>query len=235
MKNKYIFILTITIVSSFFLSLASEGFREKRNKNIEIDKKKNILSAIGININNFDISDIDDYFKNNIDTLIINLNGLVEKNVSINDLIEIENKSTGEMKFYYQNKEYLPLYLEAKENVVIMPVSGKGLWSSLFGYFAIDASDYSTVKGITFYAHGETPGLGAEISKKWFQDNFVNKKIYDSNNNFKSIIVAKGKADSNSDYEVDGISGATITSNGVTTLIDRDLRRYEPYFINNRR
>ena len=235
MKNKYIFILTITIISSFFLSLASEGFREKRNKNIEIDKKKNILSAIGININNFDISDIDDYFKNNIDTLIINLNGLVEKNVSINDLIEIENKSTGEMKFYYQNKEYLPLYLEAKENVVIMPVSGKGLWSSLFGYFAIDASDYSTVKGITFYAHGETPGLGAEISKKWFQDNFVNKKIYDSNNNFKSIIVAKGKADSNSDYEVDGISGATITSNGVTTLIDRDLRRYEPYFINNRR
>ena len=235
MKNKYIFILTITIISSFFLSLASEGFREKRNKNIEIDKKKNILSAIGININNFDISDIDDYFKNNIDTLIINLNGLVEKNVSINDLIEVENKSTGEMKFYYQNKEYLPLYLESKENVLIMPVSGKGLWSSLFGYFAIDASDYSTVKGITFYAHGETPGLGAEISKKWFQDNFVNKKIYDSNNNFKSIIVAKGKADSNSDYEVDGISGATITSNGVTTLIDRDLRRYEPYFINNRR
>ena len=235
MKNKYIFILTITIISSFFLSLASEGFREKRNKNIEIDKKKNILSAIGININNFDISDIDDYFKNNIDTLIINLNGLVEKNVSINDLIEVENKSTGEMKFYYENKEYLPLYLESKENVVIMPVSGKGLWSSLFGYFAIDASDYSTVKGITFYAHGETPGLGAEISKKWFQDNFVNKKIYDSNNNFKSIIVAKGKADSNSDYEVDGISGATITSNGVTTLINRDLRRYEPYFINNRR
>ena len=235
MKNKYIFILTITIISSFFLSLASEGFREKRNKNIEIDKKKNILSAIGININNFDISDIDDYFKNNIDTLIININGLVEKNVSINDLIEVENKSTGEMKFYYQNKEYLPLYLESKENVLIMPVSGKGLWSSLFGYFAIDASDYSTVKGITFYAHGETPGLGAEISKKWFQDNFVNKKIYDSNNNFKSIIVAKGKADSNSDYEVDGISGATITSNGVTTLIDRDLRRYEPYFINNRR
>ena len=235
MKNKYIFILTITIISSFFLSLASEGFREKRNKNIEIDKKKNILSAIGININNFDISDIDDYFKNNIDTLIININGLVEKNVSINDLIEVENKSTGEMKFYYQNKEYLPLYLESKENVLIMPVSGKGLWSSLFGYFAIDASDYSTVKGITFYAHGETPGLGAEISKKWFQDNFVNKKIYDSNNNFKSIIVAKGKADSNSDYEVDGISGATITSNGVTTLINRDLRRYEPYFINNRR
>ena len=84
-------------------------------------------------------------------------------------------------------------------------------------------------------AHGETPGLGAEISKKWFQDNFVNKKIYDSNNKFKSIIVAKGKADSNSDYEVDGISGATITSNGVTTLINRDLRRYEPYFINHRR
>ena len=98
----------------------------------------------------------------------------------------------------------------------------------------MDADNYSTVKGITFYAHAETPGLGAEISKKWFQDNFVNKEIYE-NNNLKSISVAKGKADENSKYEVDGISGATITSNGVTTLLSRDLRRYEPYFYKNRR
>ena len=115
-----------------------------------------------------------------------------------------------------------------------MPISGKGLWSSLFGYFALDADNYSTVKGITFYAHAETPGLGAEISKKWFQDNFVNKEIYEKNN-LKSISVAKGKADENSKYEVDGISGATITSNGVTTLLSRDLRRYEPYLYKNRR
>tara|TARA_Y100000816_G_C26056954_1_gene554703 strand:- start:220 stop:924 length:705 start_codon:yes stop_codon:yes gene_type:complete len=234
MRNKYIFILTITIVSSFFLSLASEGFKEMKKKNVEIDKKKNILSAIGVTIDNFSIDDIDQYFQSNIDSLIIDTDGLVVDNISIEDLNEVENKSTGEVRYFYKNNEFLPLYVETKENVIIMPISGKGLWSSLFGYFALDADNYSTVKGITFYAHAETPGLGAEISKKWFQDNFVNKEIYE-NNNLKSIAVAKGKADENSKYEVDGISGATITSNGVTTLLSRDLRRYEPYFYKNRR
>ena len=234
MRNKYIFILTITIVSSFFLSLASEGFKEMKKKNVEIDKKKNILSAIGVTIDNFSIDDIDQYFQSNIDSLIIDTDGLVVDNISIEDLNEVENKSTGEVRYFYKNNEFLPLYVETKENVIIMPISGKGLWSSLFGYFALDADNYSTVKGITFYAHAETPGLGAEISKKWFQDNFVNKEIYE-NNNLKSIAVAKGKADENSKYEVDGISGATITSNGVTTLLIRDLRRYEPYFYKNRR
>ncbi|MBI72009.1 MAG: NADH:ubiquinone reductase (Na(+)-transporting) subunit C [Candidatus Marinimicrobia bacterium] len=234
MRNKYIFILTITIISSFFLSLASEGFKELKRKNIEIDKKKNILSAIGVAIDNFTVDDIDEYFQSNIDSLIINIDGLVVNNISIEDLNEVENKSTGEVRYFYENNEFLPLYVETKENVIIMPISGKGLWSSLFGYFALDADNYSTVKGITFYAHAETPGLGAEISKKWFQDNFVNKEIYEKNN-LKSISVAKGKADENSKYEVDGISGATITSNGVTTLLSRDLRRYEPYFYKNRR
>ena len=234
MRNKYIFILTITIVSSFFLSLASEGFKEMKKKNVEIDKKKNILSAIGVAIDNFTVDDVDEYFKSNIDSLIIDIDGLIVDNISIEDLNEVENKSTGEVRYFYENKEFLPLYVETKENVIIMPISGKGLWSSLFGYFALDADNYSTVKGITFYAHAETPGLGAEISKKWFQDNFVNKEIYE-NDNLKSIAVAKGKADENSKYEVDGISGATITSNGVTTLLSRDLKRYEPYFYKNRR
>ena len=234
MRNKYIFILTITIVSSFFLSLASEGFKEMKKKNVEIDKKKNILSAIGVAIDNFTVDDVDEYFKSNIDSLIIDIDGLIVDKISIEDLNEVENKSTGEVRYFYENKEFLPLYVETNENVIIMPISGKGLWSSLFGYFALDADNYSTVKGITFYAHAETPGLGAEISKKWFQDNFVNKEIYE-NDNLKSIAVAKGKADENSKYEVDGISGATITSNGVTTLLSRDLKRYEPYFYKNRR
>ena len=235
MKSKYVFILTITIVCSFFLSLASEGFKDKKNKNIEVDKKKNILSAIGVDINSFNVSDIDNYFKNYIDTLIIDLEGDAIADISINDLSEIENKSTGEVRYYNGDSEYLPMYIETEKKVMIMPVSGKGLWSSLFGYFAIDTNDYSTVRGITFYAHGETPGLGAEISKKWFQNNFVGKEIYSSGDILESITVLKGKAPSNSKYEVDGISGATITSNGVTELLDRDLKRYEPYFIKNRK
>ena len=234
MKNKYIFILTITIVCSFLLSLASEGLKELYNKNVEIDKKKNILTSIGLDISNYTVSDIDTYFDNYIDILIIDTLGNIISDVSINDLKNDENKQTGEVKYYFDNKEYLPLYSDSKNKVIIMPISGKGLWSSLFGYFAIDANNFSTVKGISFYAHGETPGLGAEISKEWFQSSFIGKEVY-SEKELLSIKVTKpGLADKDNLYEVNGISGATITSNGVTTLLKRDLQRFEPYFKNKK-
>ena len=107
------------------------------------------------------------------------------------------------------------------------------MWSSLFGYFAIDADNFSTVQGITFYAHGETPGLGAEISKEWFQSNFIGKEVYDEGELLSIRVTKPGLA--NGLYEVDGISGATITSNGVTTLLKRDLGRYKNYFIKNKK
>ena len=81
---------------------------------------------------------------------------------------------------------------------------------------------------------GSSSGFGGEVSKKWFQNNFVGKEIYDDNI-LKSIVVAKaGLADSENLYEVDGISGATITSNGVTEFLKRDLKRYEKYFTQNK-
>ena len=235
MKNKYVFILTITIVCSLLLSLASEGLKDLKNKNIEIDKKKNILTAIGIDIDNYSVLDIEQYFVDNIDTLIITLEGDIIDNLSINDLNEIENKQSGEVKYFYQTKEFLPIYNEKIASVMIIPISGKGLWSSLFGYFAIDANNLSTVKGITFYAHGETPGLGAEITKEWFQTNFVGKEIYSGKELLSINLTKPGLADKNNLYEVDGISGATITSRGVTELLKRDLKRYEPYFIRNKK
>ena len=233
MKNKYIFILSLTIVCSLLLSLATEGLRSLKEKNVEIDKKKNVLNAIGLDISGLSNSDIDMYFFNNIDTLIINLDGDINNILRIPDLDTVENNQTGEVKYYNNNIEYLPVYEDNIKKVIVIPISGKGLWSTLFGYFAIDSDNYSTVKGITFYKHKETPGLGGEVSKKWFQSNFVGKEVYE-NNNLKSVKVAKaGYADKNSLYEVDGISGATITSNGVTAFLLRDLKRYENYFKKN--
>ena len=233
MKNKYIFILSLTIVCSLLLSLASEGLRSLKEKNVEIDKKKNILNAIGLNTTSLSNSNIDKYFFDNIDTLIIDPYGKINNTLTISDLNAIENNQTGEVKYFSDDIEYLPMYKDNSKNVVVLPISGKGLWSTLFGYFAIDSNNYSTVRGITFYKHKETPGLGGEVSKKWFQSNFIGKEIYKSNS-LNSVKVAKaGYADKNSLYEVDGISGATITSNGVTTFLLRDLKRYEKYFMRN--
>ena len=154
MKNKYVFILTITVICSLLLSLVSEVLKECQSKNIAIDRKKNILSAVVVNIAEFSILDIDQYFIDNIDTLIITPEGSLVNNISIESLLEEENSQTGEIKYFDQKEdEFLPIYTEKLSKAIIIPVSGKGLWGSLYGYFALDADNFSTVKGLTFYKH----------------------------------------------------------------------------------
>ena len=113
-----------------------------------------------------------------------------------------------------------------------IPIAGKGLWSTLFGYFAIEP-DGRTVKGITFYKHGETPGLGGEVDKPWFQQNFIGKRFVDENDQLLGIHVIKGKVQSDDQeayHKVDGISGATMTGKGLEYFLKDDLVKYEPFF-----
>ena len=155
-------------------------------------------------------------------------NGLtyfVEKKDKIKfNLIEDKDSNTSIRKF-------LPLFYHDEKNAYILPISGKGLWSTLFGFISI-ADDGNTVKGITFYKHKETPGLGGEVDKKWFQNNFIGKKIF-NNADLVSVKVAKGKSTALPQKEwnhaVDGITGATITSQGLTDFLLRDLLRYENF------
>ena len=234
MKNKYVFILSLTFVCSMLLALFSEGLKSKTTFNKNLDKKKNILQTIGIDTGIMSNDEILTSFNNNISESTIDLKGNEFHDVSHSQLDLIENQQTGEVKYFYHDTEYLPIYISRSMNALILPVSGKGLWSSLFGYFALDLKNYSTVKGITFYEHGETPGLGAEISKDWFKSSFIGKEIF-LNNKLISVNVSRaGKADKKNIYEVDGISGATITGRGVETLLRRDLLRYEPYLRNNK-
>ena len=109
----------------------------------------------------------------------------------------------------------------------ILPIEGYGLWDMMYGYLAL-APDLNTIKGVRFYSHKETPGLGGEAEKPWFTNQYVDKKILDASGKLVSIKVAKGKAAN--DYEVDGMSGATITGNGITDFMLDDLTKYEPYF-----
>jgi Na+-transporting NADH:ubiquinone oxidoreductase subunit C len=93
------------------------------------------------------------------------------------------------------------------------------------------------VVGVTFGHKGETPGLGAEISTDIFTDQFPSKKIFDENGNFKSIVVVKGSVSNsniNPAHGVDGISGGTITSNGVSAMINDGLENYVTYFKNQK-
>ena len=105
---------------------------------------------------------------------------------------------------------------------------GKGLWGPIWGYLALE-EDMSTISGAVFDHKSETPGLGAEISLGWFQEPFIGKTIFEGKE-FKSITVVKGGAKEDDMHGVDGISGGTITSDGVSDMLDERLSKYLPFF-----
>ena len=223
---------------SLLLALTSTQLKNLQEFNIELDKKKNILKCIGKDLSLMNADAIFKEYKSNISNIILNSNGDIAANIASENLESVPNKSTGEVKYFLNNIEYLPAYKSSNPEAFIIPISGKGLWSTLFGYFALEM-DLNTVIGITFYKHGETPGLGGEVEKKWFQNNFVGKKIFNQTGELVSIKVVKGKVNDVYSGEalnhgVDGISGATITSRGVSDFLKRDLLRYGQYMKNNR-
>ena len=220
------FALLICIICSFSLAAVSEGLRARKELNVANDVKKNILKAVGLKdpvSAKAGPAEVLKVFRQKIEEVVVDGQGQVIAGKKPEDIQE------GEALY--------PLYVYKEGEQVIayaFPIEGKGLWSTLYGYLAIEA-DAVTVRGITFYKDGETPGLGAEIEKNWFQDNFKGKKIWDAKQQeLRPIIVVKGLVKdkippAQQAYYVDGISGATMTSLGVTNLLARWLNVYEPF------
>lgn len=112
------------------------------------------------------------------------------------------------------------VYLVEGDNgveTVILPIKGYGLWSTLYGFLAL-GSDLNTVVGLGFYEHGETPGLGGEVDNPKWKALFEGKKAYEPDGSV-GLSVVKGAAPAGSEYDIDGLSGATLTSRGVDHLI----------------
>ena len=212
-----IFTMIISVILGLGLSATRDSLRERQLLNIELDIKKKILSVLGFEQAGWTDKDVQSMYDNNINEIIISSTGeeVKENNVSGQDTYKIYQSRDGNRVKGYA-----------------IPISGKGLWGTMYGYFAIEP-DASTAKGITFYKHKETPGLGAEVDKDWFKNNFIGKKFIDDSGNLVSIEVIKGfvsDKDPNAKHKVDGISGATVTGNGLTTFLKADLQKYEPYF-----
>ena len=225
------FALVICFACSLSLAVVSEGLRPQREINEELDVKKNILKAVELKTPvtpSMKSQEILKLYDAKIEEKVISLDGQM-----------IGDKKPSGIK---DGEELYPLYVYKENGQIVsyaFPVYGKGLWSTIYGYLALEA-DGTTVRGVTFYKHGETPGLGGEVEKVWFQENFKGKKIWDAKTQtLHPVAVVKGKvADKVSKTEqkfyVDGISGATMTGQGVTDFLDRWIRVYEPYFQNIR-
>ncbi|HHS95124.1 MAG TPA: NADH:ubiquinone reductase (Na(+)-transporting) subunit C, partial [Phaeodactylibacter sp.] len=122
------------------------------------------------------------------------------------------------------------IYNNNGKNYYIVALRGNGLWDEIWGYIALD-SDLNTILGASFDHKGETPGLGAEIKDNpAFSKNFKGKKIYDERGEYVSVKVVKGGAKKGDLHGVDGISGATVTGDGVSEMLQKGMRYYEAYF-----
>ena len=237
------FVMIVSFVSSLLLAFVAMSLKPSIDKNIILDKKQSILKSIDIDVSKLSNIELDDKYDLHIQEMVIDKGGNLIDDVKLSDIVWIENKGNGSTNYVFESdgktytNEFFPIYKTNSPNGYIIPISGKGLWSTMKGYFAI-GEDKNTTLGIVFYEHGETPGLGAEVDKIWFQEQFkvniddkVDKKIFNSENELVSIFVNKKKYTNKKPHEVDGITGATVTSDGVTKFLKRDLERYKNFLI----
>jgi len=227
-RDLIVFATIVCIVCSLVLSAAASLLRERQDENIEFDRRVNVLQAFGEAVKDekgkkiVGMEDVNAMFAKHIEEVILDPeSGDILAGLSSNDLTSQDK----------QNKSKLPLYLWKEGEQVTryaFPISGKGLWGPIYGYLAFD-QDLATVLGVTFYKHIETPGLGAECSSPWFQNNFKGLKLW-ADGALREFSVVKGLAEEGSTTDVDGISGATITGRGITSFVNEDLRLYNTYF-----
>ncbi len=233
-SNTYIFgfASAMVIIVAAVLSFVAEELKPLQERNVELEKKSDILASVQMTEGVEDAKDkdsfIEEQFNNFItESFVINSEGEVLEG---KDAFSITKNIKAEMDKPAEERD-LPIFVfetEEGRNKYIIPVRGKGLWGPVWGYIALE-NDFKTISGAVFDHQGETPGLGAEINTDWFGDAFIGKTIFE-NGEFVSVKVVKGGADPEAEHSVDAISGGTITSKGVEDMLYNSLKPYVSYF-----
>lgn len=222
-KNSFTFGFTtiMVIIVSALLSIAYIKLKPYQDRNIELEKKQNILSSVGITVDRDNAeAKYSTYIKSEI--VLNNKGEEVEGSAFDVDLGKEIKKDV--------NTQLLPLFISEVDGATryIIPLRGKGLWGPIWGFIALE-DDVNKVYGAVFDHEKETPGLGAEINTPMFQEPFAGKTIFEAEV-FTPIKVIKGGPTEGDMHGVDGISGGTITSNGVSDMLSERLNMYLPYF-----
>ena len=222
-KNSFTFGFTtiMVIIVAGLLSIAYIKLKPYQDRNIELEKKQNILSSVGITVDRDNAeAKYSTYIKSEI--VLNNKGEEVEGSAFDVDLGKEIKKDV--------NTQLLPLFISEVDGATryIVPLRGKGLWGPIWGFIALE-DDLNKVYGAVFDHKKETPGLGAEINTPMFQDPFAGKTIFEGEV-FTPIKVIKGGPKEGDMHGVDGISGGTITSNGVSDMLSERLNMYLPYF-----
>lgn len=232
-SNTYIFIFStvLVVVVATLLTFVSESLRPYQEKNVEVEKKLDILRSVGLSegvdqAQNKDKFVEEKYAANITKSFVINIKGEVREGIEAFPL-----NLRDEMRKDSADRD-LPVFIYTDpqgREITIVPLQGKGLWGPIWGYMSFQP-DMSTVYGATFSDAKETPGLGAEIAEDFFQEQFKGKTIFDKSGKFTSIQVLKGGAGKGDPHGVDAVSGGTITSKGLQAMLLDCLGNYENYF-----
>ena len=218
-SNKYIlgFALTLCLVCSLVVSTTAVLLKDKQEANIKLDTQIQILRVAGLigAAEKPSVDEADKLYTENIEELSVDTaSGNILGPGKLNSKLFIKAVKEGMPESYTMLKVTAP----GKESYVFL-VWGGGLWSTMYGYIALEP-DKNTVKGLTFYTHGETPGLGGEIDSDDFKDQWPGKKLFDADGVMQIDVMKKGKVKL-AEHQVDGISGATITSVAVGELLQK--------------
>lgn len=213
-----VFAVVLCMVCSLLLTAAATGLQRRQEDNMRLDRQKNLLKAVGLLSpgQTADATSIRRLYADNIVKTRVDSDGRILDSSSA--------EGAGMTLYLYRPGKTVRGY--------IVPIDTRGLWGKIHGYMALE-NDGATISGFTVYKHNETPGLGGEIERAWFQKNFVGKRIVARDGEFTSITVAKGAvgaqvAESARSHYVDGISGATLTGRFLTAGLRRTLEAYEP-------
>jgi Na+-transporting NADH:ubiquinone oxidoreductase subunit C len=226
------FCTAVCIVSAVCVSLTAVVLKERQDMNAAQDKMRNVLVAAGLATADESLTadEIDSRFAP-IQQVVVNLETGQETDTDPAGFDQQEAAADPETskaappnaaKVRRLPNEALVYRLEDESGeleMLILPIEGKGLWSTLYGFLSLDA-DMNTIKGITFYKHGETPGLGGEVDNPNWKALWKERKAFGTGDT-PEIEVIKGRAGPPSEdpHRVDGLSGATLTSKGVSYLV----------------
>jgi Na+-transporting NADH:ubiquinone oxidoreductase subunit C len=235
-SNTYVIVYSavLTVILGLLLSGSAQILGPKQKEAIALDKKKQILGAVisAEEIGAMTPAQVNEFYNSHISSTVVDINGKEVTDGGVTaELVEIakDYKKPADQRAY-------PVFIYHAEGdpsdvkSYVLPLYGAGLWDAIWGYIALE-TDMNTVGGITLAHASETPGLGARITEGEVQARYVGKKIFDESGELVAVQMMKGEGkDYSSDvHKVDGMSGATITANGVNNMLKAYLGNYEAY------
>lgn len=218
-----IYITVMVIIVGAALAFTAMSLKDKQAENADADKMRQILQSVHLTTDRATV--VQDYHKYITSTIVVNSLG---EQVDGTEAFEINVAQEAKKPF---EKRLLPVYICTLPDAgtkYIIPLAGMGLWGPIWGYVSLD-SDGTTIYGAFFDHQGETPGLGAEITKPEFTNQFNGKEMFKNGMFLPVTVVKKGQMPQGEMDYVDGISGGTITSKGVGAMLDECLQPYKAY------